>query len=189
MSKKKRQTRRAARRASRGGKTAVGAMLKKVGTAVKKGGEAAMLAPALPFKGVMRKALQKRKINPPRKMSELIRSFYENVIKKGNYEEYLEHVDPVTIGAIVTAVVNFFKKMKKKKDDGEKVSSEENEFADTVEEVSKQAAAMIEAGRDAEIQSEDSKGNSIFPKGKDGESNKMLLIGAALLLFYFAKQG
>ena len=200
MSKAKRKLRKAKRaekRKARGG-SRLKVLVKKAGQAAKSVGQAAVFAPAIPFKNAMRRAIEKRGKKAPKKMSDLIRSFYDNVVKKSNFEgEDLEHVDPVTIGAIVGAVVRFFKNMRDKKKSGEKLNDEQNDFADTVEEVAKTAQEIIEEGGDEGDDDEQTSGGKNTPKAKInlplvgavGQNSLLLILAAIGGIYYFKKNG
>ena len=101
---------------------------KKVGGALKKVGQAAALAPLLPLKGVMKKALKKKGVNPPSKLPDLAEAFYNNIVKKSHYDtayfgrslERDGYNDDHIVGSIVEGIISFIKTLKKKKEEKKK---------------------------------------------------------------------
>jgi len=144
MSKQARKQRRAQRRTTQGG-TRVGVALRKTKEAVKKGAQAAakgaLTAPLIPFVPMMKSILRKRGVNPPSKVQELAQAFFKNVVKK---TEGFESVEPVTITAIITAIISFFKKLKEKKAQGKGLTQEEKDVLNEVEKVGEAAAEINE---------------------------------------------
>jgi len=74
-------------------------LFKKIGSGIKKGAKAvgkavgkvvkgAVYAPLLPLKGMMKKALKKKGVSPPSKMPDLAEAFYNNIVKKSNFDSY-----------------------------------------------------------------------------------------------------
>lgn len=118
--------------------------IKKVGDKivdkVKKVAGNVLLAPLLPFKGAMKKALKKKGISPPNDLPALASKFYQVVIQKKSNFEYcyeleddLNHVDPVVTPMIITAIVGFIKQILGAKLEGKKLTAEEQEIAEQVE--------------------------------------------------------
>lgn len=104
---RKGKTRKAARVRSRKGQTAVG-----------RGIRAAAFAPLAPFKKPMIKALRRKGVkNIPRKMRDLAPLFFREIIRKDSYQPS-DNVEPISITAIIQAIINFFKKKKKDKEQG-----------------------------------------------------------------------
>jgi hypothetical protein len=66
-------------------------IFKKLGNLLKKIASAPLVLALAPFKGAMKKALDKKKINYGSKLSEVATKFYDNVVRKANYEGYEEH--------------------------------------------------------------------------------------------------
>lgn len=103
----------------------IGKGLKKVGKAIKKVTMVATAAPLIPFKGLMKKALKKKGVNPPKNFPDLIEVFYNNIVKKSsNFESHpfygktLErdgYNDDHIIGDIVKGVLQFIMGLIKKK--------------------------------------------------------------------------
>ena len=78
------------------------------------------LIPVKIFTPAMKKALKDKGITPPKAPIDLVRSFYDNIVKpsmpkkKGN----LESLDPISASAItgiVKAILDYFKRLKEKK--------------------------------------------------------------------------
>lgn len=96
-----------------------------------------VLAPLLPFKGLMKKALEKRGYKPSNKLRELAEQFYNHVVKNNfegnNYDDVYVSADnyededhaAIAIGAIVSAILAFIKGIKEKGDSGEPLSGTE----------------------------------------------------------------
>jgi len=98
------------------------------------------LAPLLPFKGAMKKALKKKGVEPPKELPELASKFYQLVIQKKSNFEYnydleddIKHADPVITPMIITAIVGFIKQILGAKLEGKKLTPEEEEIAGQVE--------------------------------------------------------
>lgn len=88
-------------------------LVKKVGALVQN----IPFAPLLPLAPAMLLILKSKKIKPRGNgLKGLVQTFHESVIK-GNFDfEEVENFDPVTVTAIVAAIVKYFKAIKKKKD-------------------------------------------------------------------------
>lgn len=88
------------------------------------------LIPVKIFTPAMKKALKDKGITPPKAPIDLIRSFYENIVKpsmpkakKGSFESYYDDsIDPITgaaISGVVKAILDYFKRLKEKKKQAE----------------------------------------------------------------------
>ena len=87
-------------------------------TAVGRGIRTASFAPLAPFRKPMQRALRKAGVaNPPSRLRDLAPMFFKKIVKRDSYE-LSDNVEPATIGMIVKAIIGFFKKMFKKKQEG-----------------------------------------------------------------------
>lgn len=151
-------------------------VLKKLGTnivkTVKKSAGAVVTAPLLPFKKGMVTILNKRGISTKgMSFPKIIEKFYNEIISKKNnkysefepleenrisdsylfkysYEEIeKDDIEPVIIGTVVTAIVNYFKEAKKKKlnakNPKKELTTEEIIAAQTAEEAKKKLEEKI----------------------------------------------
>lgn len=169
---------------------------KKVSKAVKKVGKSIVegvkkvagnvaLAPLLPFKGAMKKALKKKGIDPPSDLPALASKFYQVVIqKKSNFEysydleEDLQHADPVITPMIITAIVGFIKQILGAKLEGKKLTPEEEEIAGQVEADTKSLTTASTTDEGVT----DSSGNAPAGGGFDfGKFMPFILIGLVLV--------
>lgn len=99
------------------------APVRAVAKAAKGVAEGVVFAPLIPFRKMMENKVRESGNVPPKKMSELVRSFHKNVLKKRNLEG-LEHnyeiqenlVDDIV--DVVKDIVGFFKHSKEKKEAG-----------------------------------------------------------------------
>lgn len=106
--------------------------------ALKKAGTSIKWAPLLPFKSTLKKILIKKGVKPYDKMAQLGPQFYDIVIRKRKHVRSFEHdIDPVTITLIVTTIINFIKSSIKKKENEEKLKTEEADAAKGAEEAVK----------------------------------------------------
>jgi len=138
--------------------------VKKIATAPAK---AAAFVILLPFQPMMRSMLEKRGFKPKKKLKDLVEQFYNDVVKKDNFEEgfeeafeegfeaeYLENADAGlvvgTITDIVTAVKNWIQrrkeKLKEKEAAGETLSEGEKNFVDNTEAIEGAAKEAIREG-------------------------------------------
>lgn len=137
--------------------------VKKVATAPAK---AAGFVVLLPFKPMMVSMLKKRGLNPKNKLSELSKQFFDEIVKKDNFEsEYFEEGTAEnadaglvvgTIGDIVTAIKNWIQRrkdrLKEKEAAGEKLTEGEKNFVANTEAVQEAAQTAIEEGIKEEVQ-------------------------------------
>lgn len=109
-----------------------------------RGLELAKFAPLLPFKGTMVKMIKEKggAVSMSDPMDKVANLFYQMVIKKDGYEQFfvdydLTDVTPdhaaVAIGVIVNAILDFFRKSKEKKDQGQSLSKIESQAAKAAE--------------------------------------------------------
>ena len=137
-------------------KTKVGKALQNIGKGVKNIAKKAKnlpFAPLLPFKVAMRAVLRSKGVETSDDITEISQKFYNVVIqKKANYEiQSFEHLAPSVVSAIIAAVIDFFKGLKKKKERGEKLTEAEEKAlklaeeatAEVVSEVKEQAKSQI----------------------------------------------
>lgn len=106
---------------------------------------AAKLAPLIPFKQVMKNALQRKGIPVSNDLQDIAVKFKDYIVdKKSNYEEEnygaeLQYLDPATLTIIVGAVLAWFKKKQDEKEAGKPLSAEDSQ---TLAEAN-QAAAQV----------------------------------------------
>jgi hypothetical protein len=122
--------------------------------------KAATFAILIPFKPMMNSMLEKRGFKPEKKLSNLAQQFFDNVVKKDNFEneyfesEYLENADAGlvvgTIGDIVNAIKNWIQrrkeKLKEKEAAGEKLTEGEKNFVSNTEAIQEAAEDAIKEG-------------------------------------------
>lgn len=139
-------------------KKAVGTVAKQVGELAKKGANALLYAPLLPLRIIMTTALKNKGVtNPPKDIGELGFMFHKRVIKGENTYSFDEaslynsdnvdnynHIEPATITVIVTAIVNWVKKIKEKKENNQPLDKEEQVVAEKIDEVEKELDQKIE---------------------------------------------
>ncbi len=161
----------------KGRKIRVRKFAKKVGKAAKKGAkfltqkakQGGILVLLTPFRKAMVKQLKLRKIKVPKTLEDIAKSFFQNVVKRNAYEEaaYFEGeenlvttgntdyefntLEPVTISAIVSGIVSFFKKLKAKKDEGAELTPSQKVLVEQVEEAEKQVEQITEEETDRTI--------------------------------------
>jgi len=160
----------------------VGNAIKSVSKVVSKVGT----LPILPFKGAMKKALDKKGVKYGNNIEDIAKKFVTNVVKKSNfegYEQYYEasaHVEPLTIAAIVSAIVGFFKKLKAQQGKGD-LPPEEQAIVDEVEAIEKmqqQNPQQYEEFLAREIEKENISNN----QGGSSNTTQMIMIIVGLLL-------
>ena len=131
--------------------------VKKIATAPAK---AAGFVVLLPFRPMMESLLKKQGIKPEKKLSEVAKQFFDNVVKKDNFEnEYFEIGEAEnadaglvvgTIGDIVNAIKNWIQRrkerLKEKEASGEKLSEGEKNFVANTEAVEDAANEAIREG-------------------------------------------
>lgn len=105
---------------------------------------AAVLAPLLPLKGVMKKALSKKGFKAPSKMEDLVRAFHDNIMKKSSSYETMHPDHFLPIAAIVPPVIEFVKGLITKKKSGQNLTPVEKVIADDSEKVVNNIAAKAE---------------------------------------------
>jgi hypothetical protein len=161
----------------KGRKLRVKKFAKKVGKAAKKGAkfltekakQGGVLVLLTPFKKAMIKQLKLRKVRVPKTLEDIAKAFFQNVVKRNAYEEAayfegeenlvttgntdyeIDTLDPVTISAIVSGIVSFFKKLKQKKDEGAPLTPSQEVLVAQVEEAEKQVEKITEEETDKTI--------------------------------------
>jgi len=130
------------------------------------------LAILSPFRKAMEKQLKLRRIRVPKTLEEVARTFFTQVVKRNAYEEaaYFEGeenlvtveteysginggntIDPVTISAIVSGIVSFFKKIQDKKKEGAPLTPAQEQLAKQLDEVEQQVDNIREEETDRTI--------------------------------------
>ncbi len=104
-----------------------------------------ILAPVMPLMPMMKRALKKKGVTPPKMPIDVLNAFYKNVVKGGsNYDGHLPNIDLLEIesdhlapavGAVVSAVLAFVKLIKKKKNSGETLTKIEETIANGTEQI------------------------------------------------------
>ena len=162
--------------------------------------EMAKYVPLLPFKGSMKKQLRRKGISAPDKIDKLAEKFYSVVIQNNpsfefdNFErdEY-GNLDPVSIGTIVSGIINFFKniveKLKKAK---ESLPPEIRDLAKDITKDSQNLVKSAEAGGEkGVIQSLTIDAENGTPEygGTIKSDNNMIfiIVGVVALLFIMKK--
>jgi hypothetical protein len=161
----------------KGRKIRVRKFAKKVGKTAKKGAkfltekakQGGVLVLLTPFKKAMIKQLKMRGVKVPKSLEDVARSFFKNVVQRNAYEEAAyfegeenlvttgetdyEHntIDPITVSAIVSGIVSFFKKLKAKKDEGAELTPSQKVLVAQVEEAEKQVEQITEDETDRTI--------------------------------------
>lgn len=106
---------------------------------------AAKYAPLIPFKQVMKNALNRKGIPVGDTLPEIAQKFKDYIVdKKSNYEsenygEQLQYLDPATIMLLVSAILGWFKKKQEEKEQGKPLSKEDSQ---TLAEANTAAAAV-----------------------------------------------
>ena len=161
----------------KGRKIRVRKFAKKVGKTAKKGAkflvkkakQGGILALLTPFKKAMVKQIKMRGLKVPKSLDDIARSFFQNVVRRNAYEEaaYFEGeenlvttgetdyeyntIDPITINAIVSGIVSFFKKLKQKKDEGAELTPSQKVLVSQVEEAEKEVEKITKDETDKTI--------------------------------------
>ena len=139
-------------------KTKVGKALQNIGKGVKNIAKKAKnipFAPLIPFKIAMRAILKSKGVETSDDITEISQKFYNVVIrKKANYEIYnYEHLSPAVVSAIIAAVIDYFKSLKKKKERGEKLTEAEEKALKVAEEATATVVAEVEEQAKSQIMS------------------------------------
>jgi hypothetical protein len=161
----------------KGRKIRVRKAAKKIGAASKKAKSAAKrvlknaaqkgkLAIIAPFRKAMEKQLRLRRIRVPKTLEEVARTFFAQVVRRNAYEEaaYFEgeenlvtveteynELDPVSISAIVSGIVSFFKKIQDKKKEGAPLTPAQEQLSKQLDEVERQVDTIKEEETDRTI--------------------------------------
>lgn len=105
--------------------------LKNVGKTIAKVGgkilESAAMPVLLPFKVAMNTILRNQGVSPEKDIPKLAQQFYNvMVLKRASYEiSEPENIVPAVAAAMVSAIISYFKKLKEKKEAGEKLTTTE----------------------------------------------------------------
>jgi hypothetical protein len=150
-------------------------IVKKASSVLKDAGDIAKYAVLLPFKPMMVSVLKKKGegVNLSTPMKTLAPLFYERVILKKtkvNYESY-ENLDPVSIGAIIGAILDFIKGLQKSKDEGQPLDAEQTDI------LSKSNEAATEV-----VKTE----SEVTLKSNWFKENKFLVIGVLAVIVFVA---
>ena len=148
----------------------IGAATKKAKAAAKKivknAAQKGKLAILAPFRKAMEKQLRLRRIRVPKTLEEVARTFFTQVVRRNAYEEaaYFEgeeslvavdteynEIDPVSISAIVSGIVAFFKKIQDKKKEGAPLTPAQEQLSKQLDEVERQAETIREEETDRTI--------------------------------------
>jgi len=140
-------------------KTKIGKFLQKIGKGVKnivKKAADLPFAPLLPFKLAMKKILKEKGVDTQGDtIIEVAQKFYNVVIqKKSNYEIHAyEHLSPSVISSIISAIINFFKNLKTRKEGGEQLSPADEKALETAEKATAEAVKTIKNEAKVEVMS------------------------------------
>lgn len=134
--KVKQTKRKAERKAGKRGIKKLGKFVKKTGKGI---AETAALGILAPFKGPMKKALDKRGIAHTGKLDDISEKFFNYVVKdkdiQGTYEPGYYFLAPALIPIIIAGITAFFKFLEDKKASGAEMSEEESAILDQIEEI------------------------------------------------------
>lgn len=166
------------------GKSKIGEKLKNAINKVKDKGKDAALVPLLPFKGAMKKALKKRGVKHGKSLRDIAEKFYLNVIKQG---QNFESVDPVTLGIIVPAIVDFFKNLLDKAKTG-KASTEDKDLLDTAEKELKSFNPDTAIQQEEKDENSDASSTGSSGSGSESSDNKMMILLALVAALFFLKK-
>lgn len=172
---------------------------KKVGGKVSNAALSAAIAPLLPLKPAMKKMLNKKGVTYGNKFSDVVEAFAKTFLPKKNFESVdaegkpLESLDPVTISIIVKAIFSFFKSIKDKKEAG-KLSKDEEEIAESMDEGADALAEMDDEDAENELiyssstkKIKRSPGETPTKIGTSGNNNVVLLIAAIVGIAIISK--
>jgi len=143
-------------------KRKLGKALRRIGEGISKGVKKLVketknipFAPLLPFKLAMKRILHEKGVDTSNDITEIAQKFYNVVIqKKSNYEIYsYEHLAPAAISAIIAAVIDFFKSLKKKKERGEKLTESEEKALELAEKATEEAVSEVKEQAKVEVMS------------------------------------
>lgn len=140
-------------------KTKIGKALQNIGKGVKnivKKAADVPFAPLLPFKLAMKKILKGKGVSTDGDtIVEVVQKFYNVILqKKANYEiQSYEHIAPAAVSAIIAAVIDYFKSLKRKKESGEKLTETEEKALNTAEEATAAAISEVKEQAKTEVMS------------------------------------
>lgn len=92
------------------------------------------LAPLVPLKGLLKRAIAKKGLKPPKKLKEIAQMFFRVVVKKMNHADESDHFIPIAF--IVPPIISYIKSLLQSKKAGAKL-------APTDELIAKNAATII----------------------------------------------
>lgn len=156
---------------------------KKIVGAIKKVVGFSILGPLMP---VMGKALRSKGVNTKGMgLAEMSKQFYNKIVVKQSgdmYEELIydpdvDYIDPVTITALVSAVIGFIKRLKKKKEEGATLTPTQEKI------VSGSDAVMENIKYEAEVQGAESIGRTLFMDNKI-----IVIVVIAAVAFFLLKK-
>lgn len=169
--------------------SAVRKVTKNIGSTVKKGfvgilklpGKLLKIAALAPFKRAMTKALDRRGIQYG-DLNDIAQKFYHYIIRKQNYDAHTDHLDPVTIAALIPIIMKFFQSLQAKADKGEALPGEEADMLETAAQDTENMDmnAYLRAAVDQGNVTTDGKGNVMIKEpsgiGSFIEDNKVTII-------------
>jgi hypothetical protein len=156
---------------------------KKVGTGIKKIAGLSVLGPLMP---VMAAALRKKGVATKKMgLAEMTKQFYNKIVKpqSGNTYETLDfdpevdYIDPVTVTALVSAVIGFIKRLKKKKQEGAKLTPTQEKIVEGSDKV------IEEIKYESEVQGAEKMGRAIFMDNK-----VLILVAVAVVALLLLKK-
>lgn len=170
-------------------KKAVSTVADKAKELAKKGANASLYIPLLPLRLIMTTALKNKGVtNPPKDIGELAFMFHKRVIKgentysfdeaslynSDNVDNYNHFIEPATITVIVTAIIQWVKKIKEKKDNNQPLDKEEQVVAEKIDEVEKELDQKIETAE--------------APKNWFKDNLPLILIVGAVIVFLIVRK-
>jgi hypothetical protein len=134
-------------------------------------------APLVVLKPVMKSALQKKGIKyKSDSVEDLAEAFHTAIVKKqpykANYSYEVNNLDPFLVTTIVTAIIDFIKNLKKKKEDGIALTNEEQIILNEAEKV---AATVTDYAKD----------EAKFQVGDFLSKNWVFIVAGLVLVGYF----
>ena len=142
--------------------------LKKIGKGIKSVEQFVVLEP---FKNMMKKQLDARKIAHTSKLSDIASKFFKEIVKGKNHFEMQNLGEDIAVG-IVQEIIDWIKGVKKKKDSGQKLSPAEEAVLNDANTVATQTKGFI-------------KGQTENKVGSFVTDNWVLIAAVVLLLLLF----
>lgn len=147
----------------------------------------AKLLPLAPFKRAMKKRLEQKGIQSSNRLEDVVDKFYSNIVRK---ESGFETVDPVTISMVISAVINWFKKL------AEKAKTPEGKAA--LDAGMQEILNIVNKDTDPNVAKQiiETEANSVVSDVKSGkqkpsspDTNKMIFAALAIFaLLYFGRK-